>query len=564
MALEASSSVQPLSIITGPAINEENLGPLTMGGFIEEVAKRFGEREAMCWKDFSGETRRWSYNDMYTECRKVASALLAAGAGKDTRVGILLSNRPEWIFGAFGTAMAGATVVALNTFSTQQELSYQLKTADIEVLILEEAVASKKFVEEIHALCPVVSTSEPGALFTPEFPFLRRVVCADFSETRKGVQGWTEFLGMGSRVSPAMIDATLQACCPLDRGLIFFSSGSTALPKAIQQSQRAAILQCWRFGHWFDVDADVRTWNANGFFFSGNFAMAFGSTLSVGGCLVLQRYFDPDEALELFLTEKVTLPLLWPHQEARLTECPGWLEADLSFMTYVDANLTLQSHPSINSQWLQPNGFGMTETFTFVAGARGRDITDGSNGPVLPGNTVKIVDPFTGDTVPVGETGEIVVKGPTLMMGYLKIAPEDTFDGEGFIHTADGGYVNEAGNLFWKGRLGDIIKTGGANVSPAEIDAVLVEHPAIQSVFTVGVPHDTLGEIVVSCVLLRDGHSLDEDGLRRFAKEALASYKVPRRVLFFDEPELPMTGSNKIRRPELKKIAAERLETLEA
>ena len=96
-------------------------------------------------------------------------------------------------------------------------------------------------------------------------------------------------------------------------------------------------------------------------------------------------------------------------------------------------------------------------------------------------------------------------------------------------------------------------------MSPSEIDAVLSTHAAIQSTFTVGVPHDTLGEIVVSCVILRDAKTLTEEELRVFAKQTLASYKVPRRVLFFSEEELPMTGSNKIRRPELKKLAVERM-----
>lgn len=559
MAQQNIKDGQALSIVHGPSIQDEGLGALTMGGFMAEIAEKFANNEALCWKDLSGQVNRWTYAEMYVECRKVAKALLAAGVNKDSRVGVLVSNRPEWLFSAFGAAMAGSVVVALNTFSTQQELRYQLQTADVETLILESGVASKDFVDDIHTLCPQLKDSTPGALMTEEFPYLRRVVCTDYAQAQSGIQGWNEFLSLGDAVADSMVDATMAAASPLDRTLIFFSSGSTALPKAIQQTQRAAMMQCWRFGSYYQGDSSTRTWNANGFFFSGNFVMAFGSTLTVGGCLVLQRFFDPEEAIELFVSEKVNMPHLWPHQEARLTECKGWLEADLSFMTHVDANLILSTHPSINSKWRQPNGYGMTETFTFIAGSAGDDVTDGSNGRVLAGNTVKIIDPETGDVLPIGQTGEIVAKGPTLMLGYLNIAPEDTFDAEGFIHTADAGYMNEAGHIFWKGRLGDIIKTGGANVSPSEIDSILMKHPSLQSTFTVGMEHDTLGEVVVSCVIASEGETLDEAEVRAFAKESLASYKVPRRVLFFTEEELPMTGSNKIRRPELKKLVAERL-----
>lgn len=565
MVLETVQPLEPLSAIDGPALNKESgLGSLTLAGFMAEVAGRFPEREALCWKDMSGQVRRWTYAEMYAECQKVASALLAAGAGKDARVGVLITNRPEWIFSTFGAAMAGAVTVALNTFSTQQELHYQLQHADIELLIMESGVASKDFVANIQALCPGLGDSAPGEYFHAALPYLRKVVCVDNDKAGDGVQSWDDFLKLGETVSLAIVESTMAALSPMDRGLIFFSSGSTAQPKAIQQTQRAATMQCWRFGRWYGAEKDVRTWSANGFFWSGNFAMAFGSTLSVGGCLVLQRYFEAEEALELFQSEKVSLPIAWPHQEARLTECPGWPEADLSTMTYVDKNLVLASHPTIKSQWHQPNGYGMTETFTFIAGGAAGDIADGSNGPVLPGNTVRIVDPESGAILPLGDTGEIIVKGPTLTSGYLKLPPEELFDAEGFIHTADAGYLDESGHLFWKGRLGDIIKTGGANVSPAEIDAVLVQHPAVQTSFTVGVEHSTLGEMVVACVVLREDQKLDEAGLRSFARELLASYKVPRRVLFFAEADLPMTGSNKIRRPELRKMVAERLVTEEA
>ena len=544
-----------LSEIQGPDLSqEEGLGPLTLAGFIAEVTARYSANEALYWRNLDGEDMRWTYAGMHRESLRVARALLALGVGKSTRVGILISNRPEWIFCMFGAAIAGATVVALNTFSTRQELRYQLKLADVELLFMEAAVASHDFVEDILAICPRLTQMAPGQLFTDDLPFLRRVICIDESPACPGLQPVGDFMAYGNGIPDSVVAAAAASCSPVDDGLIFFSSGSTAQPKAIQQTHRAATLQCWRAGHWYEFDGAVRSWSANGFFWSGNFAMALGCTLGVGGCLVLQRYFQPDEALELFEREKVSYAFAWPHQYARLKESPGWQSANLSSLVYVDARGILASHPTVETSWREPNGYGATETFTFVTGFAGSRNKDNSFGPVLPGNIVRIIDPDTGRILPLGETGEIIVKGPTLSRGYLKTPPEDTLDREGFFHTADAGYFSPQGNLFWKGRLGDIIKTGGANVSPTEVDAVIVEHPAIQSAFTVGVPDATLGEIVVSCVILRKGHEIDEEGVRRFAKQSLAAYKVPRRVLFFSEQDLPMTGSNKIRRPELRKL----------
>jgi len=550
-----------LSELHGPPLAEETgIGALTLSGFVAEIAERFGAREALRWENLDGQQQSWTYTQLYDESLAVARALLAVGVGRGTRVGLLVSNRPEWLFGMFGAAMAGAVTVALNTFSTRQELEFQLRQSDIEVLIMEAGVASRDFVTDIFAMCPDLAAVAPGQLQQDSLPFLRRVVCLDKALSRPGLQDWDDFLAGGNAVPVALAQATAAASSPIDLGLVFFSSGSTAQPKAIQQSHRAATLQVWRFGHWYEADSSVRTWSANGFFWSGNFAMAFGSTLTVGGCLVLQRYFDPDAALALLQKEKISMAIAWPHQEARLKECPGWKDADLSALHYVDAQLIIATHPSINTTWRQPNGYGLTETFTFVTGFSGRENTNNTYGPVLPGNIVRIVDPETGAILPMGETGEIIAKGPTLTPGYLKTPPEELLDAEGFIHTADAGYFTPEGHLYWIGRLGDIIKTGGANVSPAEIDVVLGKHESIQHAFSVGVPHDTLGEIVVSCVILSEGKQLDEDAVRAYAKQSLASYKVPRRVLFFDEEEMPMTGSNKIQRPQLRTLVVARLE----
>lgn len=549
-----------LSDIQGPALEgETGLGPLTLPGYIAELARRYPDNEALNWRDLSGARQAWTYAALYDQSAAVASALIAAGVGRGTRVGILISNRPEFLFSLFGAAMAGAVTVALNTFSTEKELEYQLNHAGIQVLIMEASVASRDFVRDIFSLCPALPASIPGAVLEQRLPFLRRVVCVDREASRPGLQDWDDFLAAGAKIPGALAASIAASTNPVDQGLIFFSSGSTAQPKAIQLTHRAAALQCWRFGRWYGVDSAVRTWSANGFFFSGNFCMAFGSTLSVGGCLVLQRHFDPDRALELLQQESISLALAWPHQEARLMECPGWATADLSALVYVDKDGLLATHPTIHTDWQQPAGYGLTEAFTFVTGCAGKQNTDNSHGPVLPGNILRIVDPQSGEILPLGVTGEIIVKGPTLTCGYLGVPPEALFDREGFMHTADAGHVTPQGHLFWEGRLGDIIKTGGANVSPAEVDAVLVDHPAIQAAFTVGVPHETLGEIVVACVVLREGHAADASGVRNFAKHALASFKVPREVLFFTEEELPTTGSNKVRRSGLRELAAARL-----
>jgi acyl-CoA synthetase (AMP-forming)/AMP-acid ligase II len=310
------------------------------------------------------------------------------------------------------------------------------------------------------------------------------------------------------------------------------------------------------------VEGRVRSWTGNGFFWSGNITMIVGVALSTGGSIVLQSYFEPEGALKLMQSERVNFLSGRPHQWARLQESPNWSSTDLSSLRYVTNAELIQQHPTVKMNWRLPWAFGTTETLTILTSFTANTPPEeyaGSAGAPLPGNILKIVDPHTGAVVPRGNRGEVCIKGPTLMLGYIGKTPEDTFDDEGYYRTGDGGYVDSVGRLFWEGRLTDVIKTGGANVSPLEIDGILATYPGVRRAQTVGVPHATLSEMVVSCVVPQDGASINENQVRDFLKEKLASYKVPRRVLVLRDDEVPVTGNGKVKTTELRELAAQRI-----
>jgi acyl-CoA synthetase (AMP-forming)/AMP-acid ligase II len=296
--------------------------------------------------------------------------------------------------------------------------------------------------------------------------------------------------------------------------------------------------------------------------------MVVGATLARGGSIVLQRTFDPVEALRLMAAERVSFLFAWPHQWEQLVGAPGFAETDLSALVELDPESPIAQNPTVHTRWIEPrHAYGNTESFTLSTGYPARtprDVGGESHGPPLPGNTLKIVDPLTGDAVPVGTRGEIAIKGPTLMLGYVGVPLDETLDDQGYFRTGDGGWIDQQGRLHWEGRLSDVIKTGGANVSPLEIDAVLLACPGVRLSQTVGVPHATLGELVVACVVPHDGAALTEADLRDFAKARLASYKVPRRVLVCAGKDLEMTGSAKVRTTALRALAAERIAALDA
>jgi fatty-acyl-CoA synthase len=206
--------------------------------------------------------------------------------------------------------------------------------------------------------------------------------------------------------------------------------------------------------------------------------------------------------------------------------------------------------------------YGLSETFTIASmlpADAPPELRRAAHGRALPGTEIRIVDPETGAPVPAGTPGEIAVRGATLMRGYHKVAPELVFDADGWFRTQDGGSLDPDGFLHWTGRLSSLIKTGGANVSPLEIEAALASYPDLKLAVAVGVGHPTLGEVVVLCAVPLEGRNVDEAAIRGFLRERLAAYKVPKRVLAFRADELAYTGNQKVQVEPLRQLAAERL-----
>ena len=556
-----SEAAQRLSIVTGPALSDEpGLGALTLPGFLREVTQMYGEREALVWHG-DGDVTRWSYAQLWERAIEVARALRGCGVGKDTRVGVLMTNRPEWLAAVFGTSLAGGVAVTLSTFSTPSELDYLISASAVSVLLFERKVLAKDFAAVLTELEPAISDS--GAVESAKYPFLRELVAV--GEAIPGIRGWDEFLRRGAEEPREPVEQTAAAVLPSDAAVLFFSSGSTSKPKGVLSAHRGVCIQLWRFRRMYGFSAgdNVRGWAANGFFWSGNFTMVLGSTLASGGALVLQSTFDATEALDLMQAERVNFPFAWPHQWAQLEGAPNWGRVDLSSVKFADFKTPIAHHPTVSTEWYEPgHAYGNTETFTITTGYPANtspEIHADSSGVALPGVTLKIADPIAGGVVPRGQAGEIRVKGPTLMLGYIGIPLDETLDAEGFFPTGDGGYLDDAGRLYWQGRLTDIVKTGGANVAPREVDEALIEHSGVKVTQTVGVPHHTLGEVVVSCVVPHDGVILDTEEILAYLRQRLASYKVPRHVLFFHENEVALTGTAKIKAGELRELAAKRL-----
>jgi len=567
------TETQPLmSLVKAIPLSEEpGLGALTVPGYLQQICDQYSADEALVLYQ-GDQAQRWTYADLYANSYAVAKALIKQGVEKDTRVGILMTNRLEFLSAFFGTALAGGVFVPLSTFSTPAELEYLLDVSCVSVLLYEDRVLKKDFTQILAELEPKIKTTFAGELSSDKFPFLNCLVsvpgitasqsCELDPAEVSGIHSWDDFMSAGKNVSDELVRARAGSVHPADTGGLFFSSGTTSLPKGILHSQRAFAIQFWRWPRVWGVPEKPRCYTGNGFFWSGPVTIILGTAFSRGGAIIMQPLFDADEALQLIEKERITLMNGRPHQWARMQSCVGWQAADLSSLYCVTKGDIIREHPTVNTDWEQPNAFGTTETMAILSSlvqgeAAGAD--PNNFGKLLPGNTIKVIEPLTGEIVAMGERGEVCIKGPTLMKGYLGKSPEECFDDDGFYHTGDGGYITPEGFLFWEGRLNDIIKSGGANVSPQEVDTVIASMPGVRRTQTVGVPHDTLSEVVVACIVPLDGITLEEKQVIDFVKERLASFKVPRHVLFFTEEEYPLTGNEKVKAGDVRKIASERL-----
>ncbi|HET6810572.1 MAG TPA: class I adenylate-forming enzyme family protein [Acidimicrobiales bacterium] len=544
-----------MTVLEGPPLAEARaVGALTLGGLLAEAAARHAGHEALVFDDpLTGSgTTRWTYADLDARADRVAAGLVAAGCSPGDRVGILMGNRPEAVASLFGAARVGAVAVLLSTFASPSELAWMLGHSGVSVVLTQTRLLRRDFVDDL------ARSDLPGDGLTT-------VAAVGIEEERSGAVPWDLFLATGSGVDPGELAARRDAVTPDQPGVVIYSSGTTANPKGMLHSQRAHALQFWLQADVFGRDNTTRLWTALPLFWTAGLDTAMGPTLAAGGCWVMQETFEPGEALALMARERVTEPYTLPHQTAALEEHPDWASTDLSALRCVFGKSAFARHPAVKGDptWIMPVGYGLSETCAqFVTHPHDtpRELSRKSMGRLLPGGRLRVVDPETGAELGPDEQGELTVAGPTLMLHYVGKSPEECFDAEGFFHTGDAGFYDAEGYVHWTGRMTEMIKTGGANVSPAEIEVQLRACPPVKLARVMGVPDARLGQMVVLCAVLKDGAEATEEDIRSFLAGRLASYKVPKRVLFFAEGEIPMTGSdNKVRDAELAELVRARM-----
>jgi fatty-acyl-CoA synthase len=510
---------------------------------IDEMAARHPEREALV-----GGEARYSWAEFRAAVRELAKGLHAAGIRRGDKVAILMGNRPEWLIADFAIMALGGVMVAANTWATARELAYQLSHSETRLLIVAERFLKRDYA----ALLAEARATEY------DLSGVERIYCLADGAVPDGMAPFADLRHLGAGVPDAEIDAAQAAVAGEDVACLLYTSGSTALPKGVLLQHFALIENMWGIGERLHVRADDRLWLAVSLFWGLGCENALFAVWSHGATIVLQEHFDAGEALRLIEAERCTVFYGTPNMTLALEEHPDLAKRDISSLR---VGATLGSPEQIRRliDLGVPEAcqiYGLTETYGNCSINDAHDTLARRTetiGRALPGNDMIIVDDETGARLPPGETGEIRLKG-YVTPGYYKDAEKtaEAFDADGYFRTGDLGYQDEDGYFYFRGRTKELIKTGGINVSPAEIEAVLMGHAAVELAYVTGLKDARRDEIVAAVIVARE--AVDAEELVALCRESLAAYKVPRRVVFVAQAELPLTSTGKLQKNRLKDL----------
>ncbi len=481
---------------------------------------------------------RLTYRQMNERANRYANWLReVAGVGKGDRVAILARDGVEHLDSFYACGKLGAIHTALNWRLHWREIEGLVQDTRPRVLLY-----SDDFKDSVKDLAGAVQGTDH------EIGFYLHI-------EGEGVPGSLRFEDVLAAADPAPVTCeTLEA---EDIACLLFTGGTTGLPKGAMISHR---MICWNVLNTVTHDithGDVYLcvfplFHAGGLFTYITSQVVFGNTT------ILTRQFDPAQVLDLIERERVTVFAGVPTMYQMMTQAPNWAEADMSSLRFCTSGGAPLPVPLIEQYMREKGirfkqGFGMTEFGVGIFALAPEDAARkaGSIGRPNFFVDVRIVDEEGHDLGP-NQIGEMLLKGPSMFSGYWE-KPEETarvIDADGWLHTGDLVYYDDEWYFFVADRKKDMFISGGENVYPTEIEAVLYKHPAVHMCAVIGVPHPKWGEVGKACVVLKPGQTVSEEELLAFMKDHLAAYKVPKSVVLMDS--LPLSGMGKILKRELR------------
>ncbi len=504
----------------------------------------FAERPYLIYQD-----ERITYAETHAQVNAIAAWMAAQGVKPGDRVAIAMRNYPEWMLIYWACVASGVTAVGMNAWWTSEEMAYALNDSTPKILFLD-AERLARFREK------------------PELAGTVQLVGVRLDETPADITPWSDVITHGGSMPDVTVDPESDAC-------IFYTSGTTGFPKGAQLTHRGCVANLFNMLY-AAASSALAVERATGvappatppipvtlvttplFHVTANNCAAYGAT-AAGGALVLMYRWDAGEALKIIERERVTGMSGVPIMARELITHPDFPNTDTSSLlalsgggAQVPPDQVLKIDEAVETA-RPTTGYGMTETCGIITSLGGDFYVDrpDSAGPAMPVYEAKCVDD-DGNEVPLGQTGELWVRGAAVIKGYIN-RPDATAESitDGWLHTGDIARMDEDGFIYIVDRKKDMVLRGGENVYCVEVEAAIYRHPAVAECSVFGVPDDRLGEEVAAAVFLKAGETLDADALREEMAKHIAKHKLPRFVWFVDDP-LPRNASGKFLRRELR------------
>jgi acyl-CoA synthetase (AMP-forming)/AMP-acid ligase II len=517
--------------------------PGTIPAALDRAVKLYGDREGLVDGDV-----RLTFRDLGDRVDEAAAALLAAGIDRGDRVAVWAPNIHEWAIVALGIHRAGASVVPLNTRFKGDEAAFILRTSGARILFTVTDFLDTDYVALLRAAQDAPELDEIVVLRGPE---------------RERTTSWASFLERGAKVDRGEVARRAASIEPDDICDILFTSGTTGAPKGAMLRHGATVRAYDAWATVVGLREGDRYLIVNPFFHAFGLKAGILASIIKGATIIPHPVFDVPSVMRRVVEEKVSMLPGPPAIYQTILDHPDLASFDMSSLRLAVTGAAAVPVEMINRMRSElafetiVTGYGLTETTGIATMCRHDDDPETISqtaGRPIPGLELRIVADDGADLGP-GEAGEVVLRGFNVMKGFFNDpdATAETIDEDGWLKTGDIGVVDERGNLRITDRKKDMFIVGGFNAYPAEIENLMLAHPAVGQVAVVGVPDQRLGEVGVAFVVPRPGATVEPDEMIAWCREKMANYKVPRQIVVTDA--LPLNASNKVLKYRLRELA---------
>lgn len=536
---------------------------ITVGQLLEQTAQKYPTHQAVKYIEMEFDK---TYYELNTKVDRIAKGLLGMGFKKGDHIAVWATNYPQWLVLLFATAKIGVVLVTVNTNYKETELEFLLKQSDSKGLFICDGLKDIDCEKTIYCVCPELKTCKKGQLDSKTLPYLKYIV--SFDNWYDGMYNWNEIEDFGVLISDEEYQDIKNSVQPDDVVNMQYTSGTTGFPKGVMLTHKNIVNNGLSIGDCMNFTKDDRLCIPVPFFHCFGLVLAIMACVTHGTTMIPLLWYTPMKVMHAIEYEKCTAVHGVPTMFIGMLEHRDFKRYDFSSLrTGIMAGSPCPikvMQDVIDKMHMNEItiAYGQTEaspvcTQTTVNDSVERRVQ--TVGRTLPFMETKVVDPETGEEVPVNTSGEFCVRGYNVMKGYYKLEKEtaQAIDKDGWLHSGDMASVDEDGYYRITGRIKDMIIRGGENLFPKEIEDMIYTHPAVSDVQIVAVPDSKYGEEGCAFVILKKGCTATEKDIQKFVMDNMARHKVPKYVIFTDK--FPLTASGKIQKFKMRKDAIEKL-----